>query len=279
MEINKLTRIYFSPTKTTQQVINQITKSMKVKNIRTINLTEPNIRKNLNINFDDKEVLIIGVPVYGARIPDILLPYLKKLRGNNQPVILVSVYGNVEPGIALKQLYYLLKKRKFKIIGASSFIGEHSFSYEKIKLAIGRPDMCDLYKAKEFGEKVVEKLKQINDLQSISEIKITEQSTLLARLIPIIAKVLPKDGAKLFAKIPVIDKNKCNGCKKCVEICSTKAINEQKLEVNKKICLRCYACVKYCPLNAKEIEFNMEWLVKKFLNKKGRKRKEPKIYI
>lgn len=281
MKIDKLTKMYFSPTNTTRTVIEEISKEIEAKDTRTIDLTKLDVRKNFNPQFDVNEIIVMGIPVYGMRIPKILLPYLKKLEGNNNPVILVSVYGNASEGILLKQLDYLLRKKKFKVIGASSFIGEHSFSYSynKIKLANGRPDFNDLCRAEEFGKRIKKKLRRVDNYEELFEVEITDESTILSKIIPSISKIIPIEGAKMFAKIPELNKSKCNSCKKCANSCSVRAINYQTLKINKKLCLRCYACAKKCPLNARKIDFNMEWLVNWFLNRKGKNRKEPRFYL
>lgn len=279
MKIDKLTKIYFSPTNTTRTVVEKISKEIEARHVRTINLTKLNIRKNFRPNFDANEIIIIGIPVYGARIPTVILPYLKKLKGNNNPAVLISVYGNASEGILLKQLYYLLRKRKVKVIAVASFIGEHSFSYDEIKLANNRPDYNDLCKAKEFGRKINKKFKRVSSCEELSKVQITGESAILAKLIPFISKIIPKEGAKMFAKIPKLNESKCNECRKCANVCPVGAINYQTLAINKEYCLRCYACVKKCLPDARKVEFKMEWIVKRFLNSKGRYRKEPRFYL
>ncbi len=47
--------------------------------------------------------------------------------------------------------------------------------------------------------------------------------------------------------VPVVDKEKCTGCGKCVEKCPEKAIalNDQDIaDVNKDKCIGCQKCVK-----------------------------------
>jgi len=112
MNINKLTNIFFSATGTTKKIVNAISKGLNINEIREINLTDSNNRKNFNLQFRKDELLIIGIPVYAARIPDFLIPAFKKLKGVSQPVILVSVYGNIDEGIAFKQLKDILGKIK-----------------------------------------------------------------------------------------------------------------------------------------------------------------------
>lgn len=56
----------------------------------------------------------------------------------------------------------------------------------------------------------------------------------------------------VFVKIPVIDQDKCNGCRKCVEFCEFNAlayINEKLLFFD-KICHSCGGCALFCPQKA-----------------------------
>lgn len=130
---NKLTRIYFSATGTTEKIISSITKGMNIEEIQSINLTHKKNRQNFNYEASKDEILIIGLPVYAAQIPDFIVPILKQLEGTGQPAILISVYGNVDEGLALEQMQSLLET-KFSIIAAASFVGEHSYSKEDFKI-------------------------------------------------------------------------------------------------------------------------------------------------
>lgn len=89
-------------------------------------------------------VPLIGVPVYEAGIPGILNSFLTGLKGSNKPVVLIAVYGNMSEGTALNELYSIAHNSGFNVIGAGSFIGEHSFSTEETPIAKGRPDSEDI---------------------------------------------------------------------------------------------------------------------------------------
>ena len=47
----------------------------------------------------------------------------------------------------------------------------------------------------------------------------------------------------------IVDKEKCTGCKACVEVCPVEAItiNDEKACVNEDECVDCGACVNECP--------------------------------
>lgn len=50
---------------------------------------------------------------------------------------------------------------------------------------------------------------------------------------------------------PVTDESKCTNCKICAEICPTGAIDRDDVSNVTGICMKCCACVKRCPENAK----------------------------
>lgn len=275
MEVKDVVQLYFSPTGTTKKIIKAITRGMGVKSSITIDLTTPDIRKSRPPHLPPESVVIAGVPVYGERIPQLVIPYFKKIKGDGQPVILVSVYGNVGEGIALKQLYSIFSGANFKVAGGASFIGEHSFSSNEIKIGAGRPDQSDLEKAVNFGGMIADKIWNIGQnqdyLQSYEKISFPDE-------IPLIAKILPDNSARLFTRVPEVDRDRCNKCGLCYSSCPVGVINKESLEINEAECLRCFACVKKCPGNARAIRYKNKWLVKQFFKMKG-KEKEPVYYI
>jgi hypothetical protein len=136
-------------------------------------------------------------------MPEVVLTSLEKIRGNGQPTILVAVYGNIGYGIVLQQLDQLAQIQGFTAVAAASYIGEHSFSTIELPIAPGCPDADDLENAKNFGRLIKEKLNKIDDLSHV------EKFTLLGHL-PLMARILPKNSARLFSKDPEIIKDRCN---------------------------------------------------------------------
>ena len=145
-------------------IINDITN--EVTNIKTSDkesvnesseVLNKNISKKLRITVEE-DIAIIGVPVYVQQIPYFLNECLKNIDGNGKPAILVCVYGNINSGIALKQLYTLAQKCHFTVTGAAEFIARHSFCNEQIHVAENRPDTKDLIIAENFGKAVKIKL-------------------------------------------------------------------------------------------------------------------------
>ncbi|MDD4362820.1 MAG: EFR1 family ferrodoxin [Atribacterota bacterium] len=272
MNINKLVKIYFSPTHSTEKIINAIAKGWNIPNQKNISLNSLIERHNFNPDIQINEAILLGIPVYEERIPSLLYPALIKMKGLGQPIVLVVTYGNISAGIALQQLKKMMQFQGFKIIAAASFIGEHSFSYQDIKIADGRPDKKDLILAESFGKQIKEKIEQNEGMENINNLEIKGELLTFNR-------VLPKHSELLITHAPVIDKNICQKCKKCLAVCPMNAIDPISLKSREKLCIRCFACVKLCPFSARKISYKKMPLIKSALKIIGKKRKEPKIYL
>jgi len=63
---------------------------------------------------------------------------------------------------------------------------------------------------------------------------------------------------------PVIDKDRCTGCGKCIEHCPTEAMKMEKgfPIIDNKQCIRCFCCQEFCLQRAVGIKYN--WLARKF---------------
>ena len=55
--------------------------------------------------------------------------------------------------------------------------------------------------------------------------------------------------------IPVIDKESCIGCGKCIEVCPPQAITltDGIVDLREELCEECGFCAPECPVNAIEI--------------------------
>lgn len=272
MIIDKLTKIYFSPTHSTEKVINAIARGWGVNEQKRIKLNSLEQRHRFKLNIDPSEAVILGIPVYEERIPHILYPALKKIVGNGQPMVLVVTYGNICAGITLKQLNKLMTRQGFVIIAAAAFIGEHAFSHREIKIASGRPDKRDLEKAEHLGRQIHQKILSIEKLKNVSELNIKGELRAMGRF-------LPRHSEMLFTNAPVLNSSSCQQCGKCLEVCPVNAIDTDNFRSREKLCIRCFACVKICPHDARKISYKKPVLVKTVLKTLGKKRQEPEIYI
>ena len=91
MTINRVKYYYFSPTNTTKKVVEKIARGIG-KDIIEENITfiEKNSKEYVN---EEDTLVIVGVPVYGGRVPQIILETLRGIKGSGYAVPVV-VYGN-----------------------------------------------------------------------------------------------------------------------------------------------------------------------------------------
>ena len=158
--MKSLKMVYFSPTGTTKTVVRGIANSINPETLEYIDITNPVDRKQ-PLSTSQDELLIIGVPVYMGRVPDLINGWLTSIRANGTPTVCVVVYGNRAYENALLELMDIAKKCGGVPIAGAAFIGEHSFSNPDEPTAKGRPDPNDLALAAEFGRKIREKLQAV----------------------------------------------------------------------------------------------------------------------
>ena len=142
--------LYFSPTGTTAAVCHAVASG------DGYDFTLPSARTEA-LCYGPADVVAVGVPVYGGRIPPVAAEYLKTVKGGKAKAIAITVYGNRDYDDALLELCDILEESGFEVCGAGAFIGEHSLNET---VAAGRPDALDLATAKAFGAAVSDKLAQ-----------------------------------------------------------------------------------------------------------------------
>jgi len=150
----KVDALFFSPTKTTEQVVTTLSHEFN-KPVRKLNVTSK-VNREKPYSFNPNNLAIIGVPVYAGRIPKIMETYFKTLEGNNIPTVIITLYGNRDYDDALLEMRDLLNDQNFNVIAAGAFIGQHSYTR---KVANNRPDAKDLEVVIAFSKDILEKLR------------------------------------------------------------------------------------------------------------------------
>ena len=57
--------------------------------------------------------------------------------------------------------------------------------------------------------------------------------------------------------VPTVDKDKCEGCGECVEVCPVEVLeleDEKAVVVNEEECLGCESCIEVCEQEAITVE-------------------------
>ena len=236
--LDTLNLTYYSPTGTTQKIIREIGKNLRYKLISENNIAEKSLE--LTAKNTDNSLTIIGLPVYGGRIPLTAIESLKNMQSNQSPAVILVVYGNREYDDALLELKEIVQNCGFNIIAGAAFIGEHSYSTNEKPIAQNRPDTQDLEKCRDFAKLISKKLKK----NKVSELQIPGN--------------YPYKERRQFSKDihPETMYEQCNLCGICVDSCPTNAISieEETVITNGALCTLCCACVKNCPSEARLFE-------------------------
>ncbi|MFA7117022.1 MAG: EFR1 family ferrodoxin [Bacteroidales bacterium] len=248
MKIDHISTVYFSPTRTTKKIVNEISVHIADRlgiERDEISITTPKDRKD-SLKFKARELVIIGVPVYAGRVPNLLVPYLKNLEGNGAICVPIVVFGNRSFGDALYEHRDIMENDGFHCIAAGAFVAEHSFSSE---IATGRPDLQDMQICSTFSNTILEKIKNTANIEDIMPLDIPGKSeTERKYFVP----KNPRNGKKLnFIKIKPETSETCTDCGICARICPTGAINPKNPRKIIGPCIKCNACVKFCPSHSK----------------------------
>ena len=247
MKIKTVWGVYFSPTGTTEKIVTCIAETA-AKNLRaeckTYSFNLPNARVQ-PLNFSKEELVVFGVPVYAGRVPNVLLPFIKgKVIGNGAIATPIIMFGNRNFDDALIELRDILQGNGFHTISAGAFVGEHSFS---TILGAGRPDAGDIAIAVKLGEKTARKIENMQNPPA--------QAVAVAGSEPIRPYYTPRDRhgnpISILKVKPKTDMSKCSDCGLCSKICTMGSINRADISEVTGICIKCCACVKKCPAQAK----------------------------
>jgi ferredoxin len=266
MEVNHVKLIYFSPTGTTQKILESIAEGITSEDVEHINLTLPDGVQQTIPHISD-ELVIIGAPVYGGRLPVDAINRFKQLKASKSLAILVVVYGNREFEDALLELKNLAIELGFNPIAGGAFIGEHSFATKDVPIANGRPDSLDVQKAMDFGAKLKDKVTSFQLPDSQMDLEIPGRYP------------YESVGARSMAVSPVTKRDTCTVCGTCASVCPTAAISINGSVATKiELCIRCCACIKKCSTGARVMEDGLWKNIANWLNENFSTRKEPQIF-
>lgn len=253
--------IYFSPTKTTQQIVTRIAAGIPAKTVIAHDLTLPQERADQQLT---DGVAIIGTPVYAGRVPELCLKRLESISAQGMPVVLVVLYGNREFEDALVELQDVVTGQGFKVCAAGAFIGEHSYATPAYPIAVSRPDQHDLQEAEEFGSAIAHLLQgglPATDLQLPGNRPYRERS--------------PLGGIA-----PELDVTRCSRCGACAKVCPSGVISMgPEMVTDAGGCILCCACVRSCPVGARSLNHPMITGRREMLLAHCSSPKQPSLYL
>lgn len=238
MKINKVNVIYFSPTGNTKILCEALANKIS-NNVFVYDRTSFEDRWT-SIEFCDDELVIIGVPSYYGRMPNIKDEFLRGINGNTTPAVIVTTYGNRDFEDTLLEMKNECEERMFKCIAAGAFISKHTFSD---KLGANRPNDKDLEEVTTFANTIIGIL---NKVESVCGLNL---------------KVPGNYPYRPFKELPMgpSSNKQCNQCMLCVKACPMKAISpENPEEIDGWRCILCGRCIKECPQQAKVLPMQLK---------------------
>ena len=249
----KITTVYFSATYTTHRIVGHLAKRLS-EEVTECDITNQAPTKEVIIPKD--EVLVVGIPVYAGRVPQISLERLSALKGNGQKAVAVVVYGNREYDDALLETKDALEANGFRVVAAAAFIAEHSIVRS---IAAGRPDAEDEALCRQFAADVMAKADDAVIVQ--------------------VPGNNPYKELNPSAFHPAASES-CVKCGVCAQQCPVGAIPlDDPSQTNNDLCINCMRCVQVCSASSRTLPDAFLNMITQTLNQNAAGYKSPGIFL
>lgn len=250
-------QILFSPTGGTQRAAEVITSEWSTS-VETIDLSNPAVDFS-KCGLQPEDLVLIAVPSYGGRVPELAAQRLSRIHGNSAKCVLLCVYGNRAYEDTLVEMEDLAKRCGFDVIAAIAAVAEHSIMHQ---FATGRPDKEDVQQLKAFAGAILDKLGSAAPDSPLS--------------LPGHRPYKKAGGAGLRPKAT----KDCTGCGLCAEQCPAQAISRENIRAaDPQKCISCMRCVVKCPNSARKVNRAMVAVASMTLKKVCSVRKECELFI
>ena len=259
MRDRRVTAIYFSPTGGTKACVEAVAGALAADH-QVINLTDPSVRAQ-EYAFTEKDLVIVGAPVYAGRLPQIEGGIFDRLRGAGTPAVFCVSYGNRAFEDALLEEKELLEARGFTGVAAGAFIAPHTFSH---KIGAGRPDKADRKVLADFAKRIAARL---------------GEGTWPPLQAPGNHPYQPCREPAPRTYYPTGDES-CIGCGACAGVCPTGAVSGEDLRAtDPNKCIDCLACVNICPTGARVVRQPEYQGVVQWVESALTARQEPELFF
>ena len=221
--MKKVILVYFSPTGNTRKSLEAMAAPFGgAAEVVDLTVEEAPVR-----TFEADDVVIMGMPVYGGRIPAVARERLAGLAGKGTRCLAVVTYGNRHYDDALLELADLAKAQGFAVVGAAALVGRHTYG----EIQTERPDESDLAADREFA---------------VRALSGEEHDFVIPGNRPY------RDGGS-GGRFRPLTSDACVHCGLCVKACPVHAIADDCVTIA-DTCLSCFRCIRRCPKGAKNMD-------------------------
>ncbi len=245
--------IYFSATNTTEKVMRAL--GADKDNSLNITLRQP---ADARLSFAADDLIYIAFPVFGGRVPAIVLDRLNSLKGNGCKAVVVAVYGNRHYDDSLKEMQAFAESRGCAVVAAIAAVAQHSIAPT---IGAGRPDAADI--------------------ESLSKIGADIDSRLLSgTLVPLVFR--PQETYMEYRPLPIHpdSTDDCTLCGVCENQCPVDAISiSDRCVTDPSRCIICMRCVAVCPSGARSLPAEVLQAVTTRLESKCPVRREIEVFF
>ena len=236
----KISMVYFSAAGHTLKVIRHIAEQMGGVD-RLVDLSDPFLKE---VAFGKNERVIVACPVYGGRIPGLVVERIQKVSFDSTLGVTVVTYGNRAYEDALLELNDTILARGAIPVASAAIVTQHSMVPS---VAANRPTEVDYQNLSVFARFALQKFEDVH---------------------PVPVQVPGNRPYRDWNKMPVtpIVSNQCVKCGLCVQRCPTLAIwitDPKKTDPSK--CILCMHCVSLCPQGARSLPVQAQEAIEKKL--------------
>ena len=242
----KIPIIYFSSSGNTKYIANLIKNGLILANFEPV-LMEYNSLKKKNLDFEEIEVIGIGAPIYAMAFTLNMLEWVRNLpRLRNKVKFFLFDTNAGLPGTSIKHVRKILEQKNFEFIGALEVVVPTRDSVFELKLL----------KRVKWRRKKIEKVFQFgvklgNRINAGKGILDWSTPTLFGTIIRAYFRILEKPFYKYTSKLIGYNHKECTKCKVCEENCPTEAIKYQNQPIiDREKCILCFRCLRNCSNNA-----------------------------
>ena len=242
--INQIETVTFSPTGQTKGLVETMGRILSKQLDVPLTYTDFTLPENQSTPhyYGPRTLVLFSMPTYAGRLPNKALPLLQTLfKADEAPTVALVSFGNRSYDSSLTELRNELAKKKFLVFAAGAFPMPHAFA----DIGSSHPTPDDWSAFDEPVKGILDALSQDDPLHQV----------IIKGDAPVAPYYIPKkeDGqpAKFLKAKPKTDPLKCDHCGLCARVCPMGSISASNTDEVPGICIKCQACIRYCPRKAK----------------------------